>query len=235
MSENEVVIPLASAVGRSIDENFNILIWGDHGGGKTSWIEEVLIKNKRRLIVLDTLCKDYGNDAFCASNGVNYDGVYYDKDSFFRALAGLVGTDKRGGFRLVSRCPLEEQIKVLDLLKYRPEKKSAIVTDCVFVIEESNFFMTSSYIEPALRDHFQVGRHNRNSLICVARYPYEMNSLARSQADCIISFRQREKNAIKFFGDIDSEKALELRDLKQGDFRIFTDNSRELSDFIKKE
>ncbi|MGD1045995.1 MAG: hypothetical protein ABR936_11845 [Bacteroidota bacterium] len=230
---NEILIPRATAKGRQQDTNCNIGIYGDHGGGKTAWVEEILLAQKKRLIIFDTLCKDYGNAEFCKATDVQYDAVVSDAMEFKTKLIKLLGADGKGGFRLVCRCSQDEQLDIMNtLFRYNNVKKRSTLTDTTFAVEEVTFYQSSNYLEPILRDHCQYGRHNRNNMIGIARIPKETNPLFRSQLDYVISFVQTEKRAIDFFAEYNPEIAERLKTLERGEFEIIKGKEEELARFI---
>lgn len=230
--DSESTLPRATGAGRPEETNCNIGTYGDHGGGKTSWIEEVLCAKKQRLVIIDTLCKDYGNPEFCAATGVRYDATAHSLVEFLRLLAQLNGKDGKGQFRLVARCPGME-MAIMKLFVFDQAKKRATLTDTTVVIEEISNFMDQSTIAPEIEDHLKFGRHSRNNLIGVAQIPRKQtNTLYRGAMDMFVSFRQTEDVALSFFSEFSKEKAEELRHLETGDYRLFRGTSEKLIEFI---
>jgi hypothetical protein len=232
-NENEVTLPRATGKGRPEETNCNIAVYGDHGGGKTTWVEEVLLKNKKRLIIIDTLGKDYGSPEVCKATGVRYDGVVTDLREFFTAVAHLAGKDGKGNYRIVARCQGHE-MEIMKLFVFDQGKKRATLTDTTIVIEEISRFMDQNGIDPAIEDHLTLGRHSRNNLVGVAQIPVKQtNTLYRAAMDMFISFRQTEDVALSFFNDFSREKAEELRHLETGDYRLFRGSPEKLMEFIR--
>lgn len=211
---SDLMIPRATGKGRTIQENYNCAIFGMKGSRKTTFVEEILIAKKQRLIVIDTLCKDYGNAEFCKATGIRYDGIFTDYNEFIRKLSELEHVKKK--FRLIVRLPREKIPDVLKLFIFDEQKQRSILTNTTLLIEEIPFFMTSNYIEPAILDHLQYGRHNQNNLIGVARIPTEVNPKFRSELDFVVSMQQQEDRAIKFFAEYSAEKAESLRTIEKG-------------------
>lgn len=229
----EITLPRATGAGRPEEHNCNIAIYGDHGGGKTTWVEEVLLRNKERLIIIDTLCKDYGKPEVCKALNLHYDKIVTDVNEGLQFIAQKVGKDGKGKFRVIFRCPGKE-MQVMKLFEFDQAKQRSILTDTTVLVEEITFFMDSNNIEPELKSHLQYGRHNRNNLIGVAQVPRgQTHPLYRSQMDMFISFRQTADSAIRFFADFSTEKAERLRTLERGEYELFSGTPQELLEFIE--
>ena len=226
----EIKIPRATGAGRESLENYNCAIFGMKGSRKTTFVEEILIAKKKRLIVIDTLCKDYGNDNFCKATGTYYDGTYVDYNAFIRKLNDLEQSKKQ--FRLIVRLPRAKIPDVLRLFVFNEEKQRSILTNTTLLIEEIAFFMSSNYIEPAILDHLQYGRHNQNNLIGVARVPTEVNPKFRSELDFVVSMSQQEDRAIKFFAEYDAGKAESLRTIEKGEPVLICGTEEDFLNFI---
>lgn len=235
MTTKAIELPKAGGKGRALNTNCNIGIYGQKGSRKTSTTEECFVKNKKRLIVFDTLLTDYGNPQFCQANGIRYDAVIYDDREFKETLARCVGKSGSGPFRIVDRCTKDLQLEHMKMcMEYRPQMRQALLTDTTFVIEEITFYMSGSYIEPVIANHMQYGRHSRNNLLGIARVPTkETNSLYRSQLDMIISFLQSEQSAIDWFSEFNSEMAENLRKLQPGEYELIKGDPVELLSFIE--
>jgi hypothetical protein len=230
---NEISIPLATGAGRKSLENYNCAVFGMKGSRKTTFVEEILIAKKQRLIVIDTLCRDYGNDEFCKAMDIHYDGIFYDYIDFIRKLSELEHKQKK--FRLIVRLPRTKIPDVLQLFVYDEQKKISILTNTTLLIEEIPFFMTSHEIEPAILDHLQYGRHNENNLIGIARIPTEVHPKYRSELDFIVSMQQQEDRAIKFFAEYSAEKAESLRNIEKGVPVLLCGNEDDFINFINQQ
>lgn len=204
-------LPMATANGRAEENRHNVGIYGESGSGKTAWTEEVLLANKKRLLILDTLCKDYGNPEFCQANKIAYDLVTYD----VREALDFLASHEEGDFRIVARCP-SDALQLLKVFVYNDADKRALLTDCTLAIEEISLLMDSTKIPDELADIIVRGRHSRINLVGIAQVPTaQTHPLYRSQLNYLVSFRQTGKNAIQFFQDYD-EEAEKLRDLEKG-------------------
>ncbi len=232
-------LPFPTGKGRARIENFNLGVFGMKGSRKTTFVEEVLIPKKKRLIIIDTLGMEYGNSDFCRATGIRYDGIYDDFSEFIKKLDEL--ENKKHEFRLIYRGPREGFEAgsgkpgipdVLKLLKFDNEKKRSIITNCTFVVEETTFFTSSFYVEDTLLDHFQYGRHNSNNLVVVARIPTEVSPKVRAALDYIVSMKQTDDRAIKFFADINSQEASRLRELEPGEPAVILGDEAGLLEFI---
>ena len=225
--DKEVKLPKASALGREQNDNLIVAVYGDHGSGKTAWTEEILCKNKQRLLIVDTTGHDYGNEDFCKACHIEYDAVIEN----LKDIAEYVSRDK---FRIVVRCPGSE-MSVLNVFQHDAEKKSSLVTDCTIVLEEIHRFMDAQNIEPEIANIVTLGRHSRLNLVGVSQIPRgQTNLLFRSQVDIFISFRQTEQSAIKFFSDFDYEKAEKLRNLERGEYELLRGTPEKIMEFINK-
>lgn len=226
MSE-ALTLPVATAKGREEMHSFRVGVYGESGSGKTAWTEEVLVGKKQRLIVFDSLCKDYGNPKFCQATGIRYDGIYTNHREILQALAKKADT---GSFRIVARCP-EHFSTIWKAFAFSEDRQRSLVTNATLLIEEISLFMDSSGIPPELADIIVRGRHSGLNWIGVAQVPQtQTNPLYRSQLNTIISFRQTGANSIRFFSDY-SEQANELRSLKLGEFRVLSGDEAALAEF----
>lgn len=234
MSETGTTLPRATGVGREDDQRFAIGVYGASGSGKTTWVEEILLAQKKRLLIIDTLCKDYGNPEFCAATGITYDAVVKTVPELYTLLSQKIGKDGKGNFRIVARCPGQEMKILGDLYGFDEARQSSRVTDSTLAIEEIATFMSSQKMPDELHDVIVRSRHSRNNIVGIAQVPTgQTNPVYRSQMSVFVSFRQDEDNAFKFFSDFSEEKAEQLRGLKRGDFFLFKGTPEQLMEFIK--
>lgn len=224
--QKNINLPIATALGREEQHNFNIAVYGDHGSGKTSWVEEILLANQKRLFIVDTTGHDYGQEAFCKASHISYDAIITD----IREAGKYVVKPE---FRIVVRAH-EQEMEALSIFQWDEQKKSCLVPNCTVVVEEIHRFMDSQNIEPELEDIITLGRHSGLNFVGVAQIPRgQTNPLYRSQMDMFISFRQTEESAVRFFNDFDPEKAARLRELELGRYDLFRGNQKVLLEFIK--
>ncbi len=88
------------------------------------------------------------------------------------------------------------------------------VPDMVLVLEEASKYMGPTIKEASVDWFFQYGRHNRQSIIAVARRPSELSRMATSQADIIVSFQQQEPRDVEYITKLaGSEIAEKIRNL----------------------
>lgn len=214
-----MTLPRAKAAGRELIDNTNALVMGQKRSGKTTLTEEIVTAKKQRLLIVDTLCKDYTRGQ-----------IFTDINQFGTAIAQL---NETGEFRFIVRCPHHEE-KVFSLLKFDNTLKRSPLVNATVVVEEISNFTSSQWIEPSLRDHYQYGGHNRNNLIGVTRFPYEINRIATRESDLILSFRQDERNDIEYFRQFRSQEECEkLRTLERGEYMVMKGSDQELLDFIE--
>lgn len=231
---SEMNLPRATGVGREDDQRFAIGVYGASGGGKTTWVEEVLLAKKKRLLIIDTLCKDYGNPEFCKATGISYDAVVHSIPELYTTLSQKLGKDGKGSFRIVARCPGQEMKILGDLYSFDESRKSSRITDSTLAIEEVSMFMSGQKMPAELENVIVRSRHSRNNLVGISQVPTgQTHPLYRSQMNVFVSFRQDEDNAVKFFSSFSEEKAEQLRGLKRGDFFLFKGTPEQLMAFIE--
>lgn len=235
MSETENLgLPVATGKGRKDDSNCNIALFGDHGGGKTTWMEEILLARKRRLVVYNTRMRDYGSLEFQKETGIKYDAVLDDPVRFVQFLSEVKAHDPKSSFRVVFTPPAGKEETSFRLFQTDPELGKSPLTDTTFCIDEIHYHMDKDTISPAIEDHLAVGRHNRNNLIGASQVPKKQtNNLYQAGMDMFISFRQTQDSAIDFFSEFSKEKAAELMHLRRGHYRLFRGTKEDLLKFIE--
>lgn len=220
-------LPKATATGRPLILNTNILLTGAHGSGKTTFAEEILVSKKKRLVIIDPK-REYGREEFCKVSGVKYDAIIDDFKDLQECLKKKI---VEGTYRIVAQIP-EMEPTIFKLIGDDPATKESILKNTTLLVEEATYWMNSYKIDDSLRSHLQYGRHNKNNLIATTRIPYEAHPLLRSESDIIISFAQSERNSIKYFAEIDPDMAGELKDLDKGEYRLIKGSNEEFLKFI---
>jgi hypothetical protein len=228
---DEKDIPRATGAGRTEDESTVMLIFGKKGSRKSTWAEEIAMRNKKRCILFDTLRKDFGNPDFCEKSKIKYDKVFSDFTEFMQAVAAA-DKDGKGQFRFVLRCEQEKQQAAFKLFFYNEERQRSALTDTTFLIDEIQTY--TQPLDENLNNYLTLGRHSRNNLVAISRVVTEMPPLFRSSADIIISFQQKEERVVQWFRDFSPDNAAELRNLEKGDFRIFGCTAEDVKNFINK-
>ena len=147
-----IELPIATALGREEQHNFNIAAYGDHGSGKSSYVEEILVSKKERWYVVDTTGHDYAQENFCKACGIEYDAIVTD----LKEIPQFVTRPK---FRIIVRAH-DQEMRALEIFKYNSMRKSSLVTNCTIVVEEIHRFMDAHNIEPELEDIVVLGRHS---------------------------------------------------------------------------
>lgn len=233
MAENQLEIPRATGKGRPNDSNCNIALFGDHGGGKTTWAEEILLANRSRLLIIDTPMKEYGHADFCKATGVKYDAVLDSAEALKDFLTSKNCADPKVGYRVVVRAAGREE-DIFRLFAVNDQIGRSPLTDSTFAVDEIHRHMDKDNISVSLANHLAVGRHNRNNLIGISQVPKKQtNNLYQAGMDMFISFRQTQDSAIDFFAEFSREKALQLAHLERGDFRLFRGSPEQLLEFIR--
>ena len=179
-----------------------IVINGMTGSGKSTWLARYL-ENTRRYVFYDTLCESL--EAGSPYSKIQAPG--FDHPTLLLE-------------RLKARCNSE----FLDAV-FRPKTDSLFPIFCrlagavgnlTVAIEELDVHCNAHFIPPEFERLIKYGRHQKISLVAVARRPAEISRLYTSQANRYVIFRQIEENDIshwrKMFGDV----ALRLKELEPG-------------------
>lgn len=213
-------LPKATGAGRETVENTLFSLFGQKGAGKSTWLEEIALKAKKRLLILDTLCKDYTSG-----------DIITDYTTLLQRVAPVAD---EGSFRLIVRIPGFER-DVLRLFAFDNEQRRALMTKCTLVVEEVSWFCDTHTIDPSIQSILQYGRHSQINLVTVARWPFEINRNLTRAADFVASFRQTEPNDLKYFRSINEEQANRLPELGLGELVLLRGEQQALLDFIAEE
>jgi hypothetical protein len=184
-------------------ENFNLLLIGMKGYGKTSWVRGFLA-NKSRVIFIDSMQYEYTEE----------DGVILNT---YQEVLSYFIDKKPEEFRLVCRFGRDEAgraefISLLGLWAHLEQ-----TTLCVEEIDIYN----DEEIE-LLLEHCDRGRHNENNLIGITRMPTEINPKLRKHMDSIVSLCQNDVNVLRYLREINPEEAKKLPGLKKGEVVVLT-------------
>lgn len=107
------------------------------------------------------------------------------------------------------------------------------VPDVVIGLEEASQYMGPTKKEPAVEWFFQYGRHNRQSLVAIARRPSELSRIATSQSDVVVSFRQKEPIDIDYITKLSSaEKAERIRSLDDYEWDYVIDGHEDIESVL---
>lgn len=90
--------------------------------------------------------------------------------------------------------------------------------DFTLVVDESQFFMHSNYIQPDLEELIATGGQNRLNIMLIVRDAHEVHKFARTQSDVIISFRQKEPAALDWCSKLHEEARATLPTLERGEY-----------------
>ena len=182
-------------------ENFNLMVFGKKGYGKTSWIRGFLA-NKHRVIFIDSMQYEY----------TETDGIillsYVELVRYFIEHR----EDKKQEFRLVCRFNREDTIKLLKL--WSMLERTTLVVEEIDMYDEEEIAI--------LVEHCDRGRHNENNLIGITRHPTELDPQLRKHIDSIISFQQDDVNTVRYLKEINAEEAPKLPHLKKGEVIVLT-------------
>jgi hypothetical protein len=141
-----------------------------------------------------------------------------------RALAMYLNQQRDSSFNVVYRDKGRFEFsstQLFDLIKN--------LRDCWVIVEEASNYCTTQSIDSALKWLLQYGRHNRISLMLVARRPSELNRMCTSQADVIVTFRLPEPADRDYVRDVSGDEALadRVQRLEMHEFEIIRDNHAE--------
>lgn len=117
-----------------------------------------------------------------------------------------------GGQSVVVQTNLLTMEIILDKIAFLTEQGRML--NFWLVVDEANFYMSSHEILPSIKTMIAVGRQSQLNQIYIARDYSEIHPHARSQADEIYSFRQREPNQLKYASQL-TEHWEVLKDLKK--------------------
>jgi len=174
-----------------------ILIFGRTGSGK-SFLTKKIIRNERRLIVIDSMYE------------------YTDGIIFYRlnALIDYLQNNKPATFRFICRFDTELEIELLFLLVWE-------LQNVFLVVEESEYYISPyKKISNFLR-LVRYGRHRNISIVAVARRVVELSNDIKFNANQIITFKQILKNDLKYLESLGFD-ADEVTNLKRYEYKEVT-------------
>lgn len=177
--------------------NYNTLIFGKKGYGKTSFARGY-VSHLKRLIILDTLQYEYDQR----------DGKVLED---YRELIAELKETEGGEFRYVVRSP-EESPQIFRLF--------TLMSNTTMLVEEIDNFCDLHFIDPSLAYHMKYGRHRENNLIGLSRNAQEVSPTLRKGCDIVISFQQDEPNVLAYLAKINKPATEELPQLKKGEWKI---------------
>jgi hypothetical protein len=180
------------------DEKKKILVLGMTGTGKSTLIRE-LIKDKKRLIVYDTLGEYTEGGA-----------VVYDYATLCQALTKLHDKTFRIIFQPLNPC--REFSAVCDIIYS--------IGNICFAVEEIDTFLclNASGLDDNFLNIVQRGRHNDIELIGVTQRPFTIPAILRSQCKALYTFRQFEQRDIDWIKGMIGAEAEKVRDLKNFEY-----------------
>lgn len=193
------------------DEAIIKIVLGMRGCGKTVKVRN-LIKPVSRLLIVDTLCKDY-------TDGVIFHSVS-DLKKFWLSCC-------YGDFRLIYRPPGDDDEIIEDVAEI-----CTICLECknlTLVVEELNIIFDKQRPPKEFNKMIFGGRDPGIELIGVAQRPVGFGRKLTSQAKEFYVFCNREPDDVKYFrNNLGSEAAQAIRDLEQYQYLkwIYADGAR---------
>jgi hypothetical protein len=144
--------------------------------GKTAEVKS-LLKPLSRVLILDSLCKDYSDGAVC-----------YDMDILRRVWL----RSYRGPFHLVGRLAYPDEIF--------PELCDWVMScgDLTFIVEEAQLYFHAGVCCREFTRIITHGSHFGVRLIAVTQSPRKFGDILRSQANEWIVFRTREEEHVDY-------------------------------------
>lgn len=182
-------------------QNTVISFFGGKGSGKSTLVKEV-VDESPRVIVFDTV------------------GEYNSRrdkpiESYEAALSELGRVQHESRFRVVIRLVDNDEALSAMRVAYdvgKPGKPT------LFVLEETSFYCSPSYLPAELARFVRYGRHQSLDQIYVSRRPAEIHRDLTAQSDLIVSFRQHEPKDIDYLVRAMGPGARKLPHL--GDYQI---------------
>jgi len=167
-SINQVKVPNSKQV------RFVLGILGRSGYGKSTLAREIISKIHRKIII----------DPKHEYHGLIVERperlIYHVKVSGFSRRMNIV-------YRPHNEIDFEVGLSVMQKVQ------------CYTLIaEEADKICDPHQINPAFKQITAWGRHDAQSMIWIARSPFEVNPRLREQADVIVSFRQDDLNAVRY-------------------------------------
>lgn len=184
-------------------QNEILVILGQKAMGKTTLAFELM--QGKRYVFLDV------RRTF-DSQEIQQRGALLVKPFSYEEVDEMLVTFLNGGQSVVVQTNLGTMEIILDKIAFLTEQGR--VLDFWLVVDEANFYMSSHEILPSIKTMIAVGRQSRLNQIYIARDYSEIHPHARSQADEIYSFRQREPNQLKYASQL-TEHWEVLKDLKK--------------------
>lgn len=174
------------------------LVFGMRGSGKTVKVRN-LIKPINRLLIIDTLCKDY-------SDGVIFHDLAELRKFWLKVYSG--------DFRLIYRPPGDDDVIIEDIAE--------ICTLCLkcknltLVVEELNIIFDKQRPPKEFNKMIFGGRDPGIELIGVAQRPVGFGRKITSQAKEFDVFSNLEPDDLRFFKDyLGNEAAQAIRSLEK--------------------
>lgn len=174
------------------------LVFGIRGSGKTVKVRN-LIKDNRRLLVVDTLCNDY------------FDGVaFHSLTELKRFWLKVYSSD----FRLIYKPPGDESEIREDIAEIC--KLCDACENLTLVVEEINIIFDEKRPPTEFNNMIFSGRKSGIELIGVAQRPFGFGRKLTSQAKEFYIFYNREPGDVRFFKQsLGTDAALEICTLEQ--------------------
>ena len=154
-----------------------VLVLGRKGSGKSSLVKNVLIKDKKRLIIIDVQSE--------------YDDYLIIED--FESLDEYISEHKE--FKIACRFTNDKDLYFLFSYVF-------IEGNLTLCCDELSKYVSAYKKGHPFSDLINFGRHKQIDIIGVARRPAELSREFRSQADIIYSFYQYDEKDLQVLNEM---------------------------------
>lgn len=187
-------------------ENTIVCVFGRKGEGKTTLVREMLT-DFDRITVADTVGQ-YGPGDGCM--------IRYSREECVTALVALSGQRR---FRLSCRCVDPEDMLAVLHVSYE-------VPEALVIVEETSLYCSPAHLPNEIARLVRYGRHRSISQFYVSQRPAGVHRDLTSQADLIVSFRQREPRDLAYMRLLVGESADQLPYLQPFEIMVWGDKSK---------
>ena len=177
-----------------------IIITGQRGKGKTTYLKSIIEKYDR-VIIFDLLGE------FC-----QYETAYNLKE-YFQKLTRL----RKESFFYLNYFNPKNSEEDFDIVC----KSINRLQDIVFIIDELDYFTNANYTPKDFAEIIKRGRHQNLNVIASTRRPHEIPRLVTSQLSQFITFRQLEPRDLSYTKDVVGLNPEEIQALQDFEYIVW--------------